>query len=50
MRACIPPNRLLASGELIVSKYVAESITMIAGHFGHEDLLSTTYITKETAI
>ena len=27
-----------ASGELIVSKYVAESITMIAGRFGHEGL------------
>ena len=26
------------SGELIVSKYVAESITMIAGRFGHEGL------------
>ena len=26
------------SGELIVSKYVAESITMIAGCFGHEGL------------
>ena len=26
------------SGELIVSKYVAESITMIAGRFGHESL------------
>ena len=26
------------SGELIVSRYVAESITMIAGHFGHEGL------------
>ena len=25
-------------GELIVSKYVAESITMIAGRFGHEGL------------
>ena len=25
-------------GEMIVSKYVAESITMIAGHFGHEGL------------
>ena len=29
---------LLISGELIVSKYVAESITMIAGRFGHEGL------------
>ena len=28
----------MASGELIVSKYVAESITMIAGRFGHEGL------------
>ena len=28
----------LVSGELIVSKYVAESITMIAGRFGHEGL------------
>ena len=26
------------SGELIVSKYVEESITMIAGCFGHEGL------------
>ena len=26
------------SFELIVSKYVAESITMIAGRFGHEGL------------
>ena len=26
------------SGELIVSKYVAESITMNAGRFGHEGL------------
>ena len=25
-------------GELIVSKYVAESITMIVAHFGHEGL------------
>ena len=29
---------MLISGELIVSKYVAESITMIAGRFGHEGL------------
>ena len=29
---------LLVSGELIVSKYVAESITMIVGRFGHEGL------------
>ena len=28
----------IVSGELIVSKYVAESITMIAGRFGHEGL------------
>ena len=28
----------IISGELIVSKYVAESITMIAGRFGHEGL------------
>ena len=26
------------SSELIVSKFVAESITMIAGHFGHKGL------------
>ena len=25
-------------GELIMSRYVAESITMIAGHFAHEGL------------
>ena len=31
-------RNVLQSGELIVSKYVAESITMIAGHFGHEGL------------
>ena len=31
-------NILVVSGELIVSKYVAESITMIAGRFGHEGL------------
>ena len=31
-------NIILVAGELIVSKYVAESITMIAGHFSHEDL------------
>ena len=32
-------NQLVTlSGELIVSKYVAESITMIAGRFGHEGL------------
>ena len=31
-------NNRLKSGELIVSKYVAESITMIAGRFGHEGL------------
>ena len=29
---------IIISGELIVSKYVAESITMIAGRFGHERL------------
>ena len=29
---------ILLLGELIVSKYVAESITMIAGRFGHEGL------------
>ena len=29
---------IVVSGELIVSKYVAESITMIAGRFGHEGL------------
>ena len=29
---------IMLSGELIVSKYVAESITMIAGRFGHEGL------------
>ena len=28
-------------GELIVSKYVAESITIIAGRFGHEGILPT---------
>ena len=39
-----PPTQLMTvviamvSGELIVSKYVAESITMIAGRFGHEGL------------
>ena len=34
---CAGNNKSL-SGELIVSKYVAESITMIAGRFGHEGL------------
>ena len=29
---------MLISGELIVSKYIAESIAMIAGRFGHEGL------------
>ena len=29
---------LTQSGELIVSRYVAESITMIAGRFGHVGL------------
>ena len=28
----------MISGKLIVSKYVTESITMIAGRFGHEGL------------
>ena len=28
----------MISDELIMSKYVAESITMIAGRFGHEGL------------
>ena len=32
------PKFTILSGELIVSKYVAESITMIAGRFGHEGL------------
>ena len=32
------PEAWILSGELIVSKYVAESITMIAGRFGHECL------------
>ena len=32
------PLLIILSGELIVSKYVAESITMIAGRFGHEGL------------
>ena len=27
------------SGELIVNKYVAESITMMAGRFGHKGIL-----------
>ena len=35
---CTMIQSKLASGELIVSKYVAESITMIAGRFGHEGL------------
>ena len=34
----VEENVIRASGELIVSKYVAESITMIAGRFGHEGL------------
>ena len=35
----IPIKRFIKiTGELIVSKYVAESITMIAGRFGHEGL------------
>ena len=31
-------NIMLCSDELSVSRYVAESITMIAGHFGHQGL------------
>ena len=34
----IQQNQFYLPGELIVSKYVAESITMIAGRFGHEGL------------
>ena len=40
---------LSISGELIVSRYVAESITMIAGRFGHVGLCQLRTKLKKTA-
>ena len=37
-------------GKLIVSEYVAESITIDAERFGQEGPLSTAYKTKDTAV
>ena len=38
MLYCSYSKSVLISGKLIVSRYVAESITMIAGRFGHVGL------------